>query len=290
MLHKFFLAILVLTISGAIIVYEPAATSDPAAAPTDRAKEDLSRFVYPSLANIKWKARFIMPDDSLERLFGDNWVHAARFNRIDRRHVYPGMTIKVPEKMEDIIDYCPLPRHYGPAKQYPKYILVDVEEQWLAAYEFGTLKLSMPAATGIAGHLTPVGIYKVDARHKDHSSSLYKTHKGDAQYPMDYAVRFHIDRDHVSYWIHARDLPGRPASHGCIGVFDEGMQKRVYGVPAQPELNDAARLYYFVYDEEDEDASRITLIDDGPPVEIRGKLPRYLALPAAPLPRQFALF
>ncbi len=47
----------------------------------------------------------------------------------------------------------------------------------------------------------------------------------------------------VSYWIHARDLPGRPASHGCVGVFDEAMQHRVYGVPDKPVLDDAKKLY-----------------------------------------------
>lgn len=217
-----------------------------------------------------------MPHESLERLFAENWLYVARLNRIDRRHVYPGMTIKVPVNMKDAINYNPLPRIYEPASEYPKYILVDVEEQWLAAYEYGSLQFSTPAATGIEGHLTPTGIFKIDARHKTHTSSLYKTSKGDAQYPMDYAIRFHIDADHVSYWIHARDLPGRPASHGCIGVYDEEMQHRVYGVPAMPLLNDAAQLFHWVSTDNEEDEKKIVFLADGPLVEIRGKLPRYL--------------
>ena len=173
------------------------------------------------------------PQDSLERLFGKDWVSVARFNRIDRRHTYPGMTIKVPEKMEDIRNYTPLPAVYEPARNHPKYILLNVTEQWLGAYEYGRLVFSMPAATGIEGHLAPTGLFRAEAYHRRHTSSLYKTAKGDAQYPMDYAIRFLIDKEQVSYWIHARDLPGRPASHGCIGVFDEAMQHRVYGVPGQ---------------------------------------------------------
>ena len=55
----------------------------------DRAKEDLSRFEYPSQATIKWKPHFVRPQDSLERLFGEEWISVARFNRIDRRHVSP---------------------------------------------------------------------------------------------------------------------------------------------------------------------------------------------------------
>ena len=274
-IRKLYFFILVLIITTGVLAFSSSSTSDPAASPADEAKEDLSRFEYPSLAGIKWKAHFIMPHESMERLFGDNWIYVARFNRIDRRHVYPGITIKVPENIEAIKDYTPLPLHYEPAEKYPKYILVDVTEQWLAAYEHGELKFSTPAATGIEGHLAPLGIFKIDARHKNHTSSLYKTQKGDAQYPMDYALRFYIDRKGVAFWIHARDLPGRPASHGCIGVFDEFTQNRTYWWPEKPVLSDASRLYYWVDESRDEDESRIAFIEDGPTVEIRGELPNY---------------
>ena len=190
------------------------------------------------------------PQDSLERLFGKDWVFVARFNRIDRRHAYPGMTIKVPENMEDIRNYTPLPAVYEPARKHAKYILLNVTEQWLGAYEYGRLVFSMPAATGIEGHLAPTGIFRAEAYHRRHTSSLYKTAKGDAQYPMDYAIRFLIDKEQVSYWIHARDLPGRPASHGCVGVFDEAMQHRVYGVPDKPVLEDAKKLYAWTIGED----------------------------------------
>src|SRR3972149_3102077 len=125
MIHKFLLIFAALIIALGIVVHDPASTSDPAASPADRAKEDLGRFEYPSLAGIKWRAHFIMPHETLERLFGDDWIHVARFNRIDRRHVYPGMTIKAPEDMESIRNYDPLPLRYGPAVKNPKYVLVD---------------------------------------------------------------------------------------------------------------------------------------------------------------------
>jgi len=279
MLHRIISLIVGVIIIFAAAVYDPKSTADPAASPADRAKEDLSRFEYPSQAHIKWKAHFVRPQDSLERLFGEDWVFVARFNRIDRRHVYPGMTIKVPEKMEDIRDYTPLPAVHEPARKHPKYILLNVTEQWLGAYEQGRLAFSMPAATGVEGHLAPTGIFRAEAYHRRHTSSLYKTAKGDAQYPMDFAIRFHIDKERVSYWIHARDLPGRPASHGCIGVFDEAMQCRVYGVPDKPVLEDAKKLYAWVLGEdalrEDDGAQR--LLADGPIIEITGELPKYRA-------------
>lgn len=276
MLRKI-LFILMAVSFAAIVVSKPAATSEPAASPQDTAKEDLSRFDYPSQNSIEWTPRFILPQDSLEKLFGKDWVYVARFNRIDRRHVYPGMTIKVPNEMERIRNYSPLPPLYEPAKHQEKYILINLNEQWLGAYEYGKLKFSMPAATGSDDHKSPTGLFRIDARHRTHTSSLYKTEDQEAQYPMDYAVRFHVGEDNVSYWIHARDLPGRPGSHGCIGVFDEAMQNRVYGIPDNPVLLDAEKLYNWAVgaDDYDDDTGELEELEDAPIVEVVGDNPKY---------------
>ena len=263
---------------GWSVLRTPTITGEPSASQQDKGMEDLSRVEYPSLNEIKWHAHFINPNETLESLFGADWIWIARFNRIDRRHVYPGMTIKVPDNMQSARDYCPLPKSYEAARKYHKYILVDITEQWLGAYERGKLVFSAPAATGKEGTETPTGGFRVDARHLTHTSSLYKTADDEEQYPMDNALRFHIGEDNVSYWIHARDLPGRPASHGCIGLFDEEMQLRVFGTPQKPVLLDSQKLYeWAVGDEEygDDDGS-LDELEDGPIVEVRGNLPKYL--------------
>src|SRR4030042_1156794 len=89
MLHRVVCLILAVAVIIAAAVFDPKSTSDPVASPQDRAREDLSRYEYPSMAGIKWKAHFVRPQDSMERLFGDDWIYVARFNRIDRRHTYP---------------------------------------------------------------------------------------------------------------------------------------------------------------------------------------------------------
>lgn len=264
-----------------IIVYNPLKTSHPAASPKDPAKEDLARVVYPSTRNISWKPLFIRPQDTLESLYGKDWELVARFNRIDRRHVYPGMTIKSPHNIADLKNYTPMPIEYQPAKRYHRYILVSMEEQWLGAYEYGKLQFSFPAATGKKGFETPTGIFRVDARHKNHTSSLYKTEDESEQYPMDYAIRFHIGADNVAYWIHARDLPGKPASHGCVGVYDEAMQKRIFTVPEKPVLQDSKKLYDWAVGESlyGPDSGNVELLEDGPIVEIVGRNPTLLSKP-----------
>lgn len=268
-------------IVGFTVLRTPSLTDDPAASPEDKAKEDLSRVEYPSLKNIKWHPHFVLPNQSLESLFGADWVLVARFNRIDRRHVYPGMTIKVPDNIADIRSYTPLPQFYQPAVRQEKYILVDVTEQWLGAYQYGKLVFSVPAATGKATTETPTGIFRISTRHLNHTSSLYKTANDEEQYPMDNALRFHVGSDNVSYWLHARDLPGRPASHGCIGLYDEEMQKRVFDTPQNPVLKDSQKLYAWAAGEDEygEDSGESEELEDGPVVEVRGSLPRYLDRP-----------
>jgi L,D-transpeptidase catalytic domain len=277
MLRKILLILTLFSVTG-IVVYEPAAISEPAASPADKAKEDLSRVDYPSQRSIAWTPYFIRPQDTLEKLFGRDWPLVARFNRVDRRHVYPGTTIKVPVNMDRIRGYEPLPLVYEPAKHRSKYILISLTEQWIGAYEYGRLKFSMPAATGSNDHKSPAGLFRIDARDRYHTSSLYKTEDQEEQYPMDYAIRFHVGEDNVSYWIHARDLPGRPGSHGCIGVFDEAMQKRVYGIPEKPVLLDARKLYEWAAGENDPEGGDVggsEPVFDGPIVEVVGDNPRY---------------
>jgi len=280
--HKIVLvSLLTVLLAGFTVLRSPSQTDDPAASPDDTGKEDLSRVEYPSLNSIKWHAHFIEPQQSLESLFGADWILVARFNRIDRRHIYPGMTIKVPDNMADIRTYTPLPHFYQPASRHEKYILVDVTEQWLGAYEYGKLVISIPAATGKANTETPTGMFRISARDLNHTSSLYKTADDEEQYPMDNALRFHIGEDNVSYWLHARDLPGRPASHGCIGLFDEEMQKRVFDTPQHPVLKDSKKLYEWAAGEEEyeDDSGEAEELEDGPIVEVRGDLPRYLDRP-----------
>jgi len=281
MLHLSIRLILAVTLICFIVVFNPLSISLPGTLPDDPAQEDLGRVVYPSLKNISWRPHFILPDENLERLFGDKWVHVARFNRIDRRHAYPGMTIKVPVNMADIVNYTPLPQMYEKAKPHRKYILVNITEQWLGAYEHGKLKFSMPAATGKEKHETPTGMFRVDARDRSHFSSLYDTEDGTSKYPMDYAIRFYVGADDIAYWIHARDLPGKPASHGCVGVFDEEMQKRVYEMSFDPVLKDAQKLYAWAVGGEENgvDSGGPELVVNGPVVEVIGPLPVYLPFP-----------
>jgi hypothetical protein len=246
-------------------------TSAKAEAP--KKPRSLCEVRYPSDAAIEWDCRKLKAGESLETLFGDRWIDLARFNRIDRRHVRPGTAIKVPRRLNDIGFVQPLPRFYQPAEQEEQFLLIDLAEQFLGAYEYGALQFSLPIASGEPGNETPSGEFRITAAHRKHESCLYSVEGTDRPYPMNYALRFHVNREGTSYWIHGRDLPGYPASHGCIGLYDEPMQKEQYGVPKDPELTDAKRLYEWVLGGEIGD-DRMIPLRHGPRVVIIGEAPK----------------
>lgn len=232
----------------------------------------LCRIKYPSDDKVETECRRLKKGETLESLFGDRWIDVARFNRIDRRHIYPGVFIKVPGKLDDIVNFTPMPQHYPPAEVEAKFILVDLSEQFLAAYEYGRLVFSAPITTGEDGNETPTGEFRVLAVDSRHVSSLYFVENTNKPYPMHYALIFYINKRGVAFCIHGRDVPGYPGSHGCIGLYDELMEKKYYGFPNYPLLEDARTLFEWVISPGSDDG-RFHTVKDGPRVVITGQTP-----------------
>jgi L,D-transpeptidase catalytic domain len=213
---------------------------------------------FPGDAPIEWDCLKLTSKDTPERLFGTSWQDVLRFNRMDRRHFYGGMSIKVPRRLEDVTGFTPLPAFYPEAEADARFILVDQSEMFLGAYEHGILVRSFPAAVGIEGHRVPGGEFRIDAIDRRHTSNLYTMEEIGRRYPMHYALRFFRDTSlpaTPSYYIHGRDVPGYPASHGCIGLYDEEMQIEYYGAydrkvygrsyhPLEPSLLEGAQWLY----------------------------------------------
>lgn len=233
---------------------------------------NLCQVVHPSDSIIDWDCVRIKHGETLENLFGDRWIDVARFNRVDRRHAYPWVRIKVPKNLEDIKDFSPMPKNYTPAEKESKFILIDQSEQFLGAYEFGKLVFSAPISSGKKNNKTPSGVFRVTAFDRKHVSSRYYIEHTRKLYPMHYGLMFLIKRT-VSYWIHGRDIPGYPASHGCVGLYDEEMQKRYYGYPKVPVLEDAKKLFDWATTPA-KDGRGIKILKDGPKVLITSEGPQ----------------
>jgi L,D-transpeptidase-like protein len=249
--------------------------------------KSLCELSYPSDARIEWQCQKLQWKDTPEGLFGEHWQDVLRFNRMDRRHFIGGRSIKVPMRLEDIEAFTPLPSTYPDAASDEKFILVDQSEMFLGAYEYGKLVFSWPVAVGIEGHRVPNGEFRIDAADRKHISNLYTVEEIGRRYPMHYALRFYVDKHvegWISYFIHGRDVPGNPASHGCIGLYDEEMQKEYYSAydrkvnkpyyhELKPPLLEAAKNLYLWVIGPRHDPGTFHRISDGPRVLIVGTPP-----------------
>ena len=242
---------------------------------------------YPSDRRIPWQCRRLKWTDTPSALFGGQWQDVLRFNRMDRRHFIGGVSIKVPKHLDQVKNFTPLPLTYPDAAKEAKFILIDQSEMFLGAYQYGKLVFSFPASVGVKTHPVPNGSFRIDAADRRHESNLYPVEEVGRPYPMHYGLRFFVDKSvdsWPSHWIHGRDIPGYPASHGCVGLYDEEMQveyysaydrkvnKPYYHELTKPYLEAAKTLYQWVVDPRT-DPGTFHKITDGPRVLIVGRPP-----------------
>lgn len=98
-------------------------------------------------------------------------------------------------------------------------IVVSIPQQRAYIYRGGTLIGVSTVSTGMAGHRTPTGRYPIMEKRRTHFSNLYNNA------PMPFMQRL--------TWggiaLHAGQIPGYPASHGCVR-FPYAMARNVFGV------------------------------------------------------------
>ena len=101
----------------------------------------------------------------------------------------------------------------------PVTIIVSLATQRAYAYRNGVPIGVSTVSTGAEGYATPTGIFTILQKDIDHVSNLYS----DA--PMPFMLR--LTWDGVA--LHAGNLPGYPASHGCIRL-PHAFAERLYGI------------------------------------------------------------
>lgn len=85
-------------------------------------------------------------------------------------------------------------------------IVVSLPLQRAYVYRGGTLIGVSTVSTGREGHETPAGTFNILQKRREHYSNLYDNA------PMPFMQRLTWD----GIALHAGEIPGRPASHGCI--------------------------------------------------------------------------
>jgi L,D-transpeptidase catalytic domain len=101
----------------------------------------------------------------------------------------------------------------------PVIVIVSLPDQRLYVYRNGVRIAASSCSTGKLGHATPTGVFKILQKDKNHHSSTYNNA------PMPYMNRLTWS----GIALHAGQLPGYPASHGCVRLPKE-FAERLFGV------------------------------------------------------------
>lgn len=96
--------------------------------------------------------------------------------------------------------------HPERSPQGPVAIIVSIPEQRVFIYRNGIRIGVSTCSTGAPGHSTPTGVFTILEKDKNHRSSTYN----DAPMPNMNRLTW------SGIALHAGNLPGYPASHGCI--------------------------------------------------------------------------
>ena len=88
----------------------------------------------------------------------------------------------------------------------PLLAVVALGEQRITLYDASGKMLQAPISTGSTGYETPAGVFSIVQKKEEHESNLYE----DGKMPFMQRITW------TGIALHAGNLPGHPASHGCV--------------------------------------------------------------------------
>ena len=107
------------------------------------------------------------------------------------------------------------------APKGPILVYVDLARQWATVYRNGVRIGVTTVSSGKEGYETPMGVFTILEKDKDHRSRTYDNA------PMPYNLRL----SWKGVALHAGNLPGYPASHGCVRLPMEFAKKLFAAMP-----------------------------------------------------------
>ncbi len=141
----------------------------------------------------------------------DNIQTVFEINRIDAADIPPGRVLVVPNSFDDLSALSPFPATLASAADIPKLMIVSLQMQAFAIYDSGTLTRWGGVNTGKQSTPTPDQLYFANWKGKSVISSE------DDSWVLPWYVNLDNTRG-VS--MHQYALPGYPASHACIRMFN----------------------------------------------------------------------
>lgn len=140
----------------------------------------------------------------------------AACNRIDLSRIRIGSKLVIPDTLfSDFKNYVPFPQQLTLPDSISKLILVNQRIQLFAAYENGKLVRTGPISSGRQAKPTPNKLYYTNYKAKKKISTV------DGSWVMPWY--FNISNQ-GGIGMHQYTLPGYPASHSCIRMYETNAQ------------------------------------------------------------------
>jgi lipoprotein-anchoring transpeptidase ErfK/SrfK len=146
------------------------------------------------------------------RLGPEGFLTVLKVNRVDKKNLRLGDSLLIPQAGNDLLVLAPFPTQLEAAVNVPKLVLVSRRVQAFGAYENGKLVYWGPTSTGKKTTPTPTGLYHANWKAREKRSSINQS------WILPWC--FNLD-DNAGIAFHQFDLPGYPASHGCVRLLEE---------------------------------------------------------------------
>jgi lipoprotein-anchoring transpeptidase ErfK/SrfK len=169
-------------------------------------------------AATQYKVYVVKKGDTLgviSRKFGVPIATIVKVNKLgEASRIYVGQKLRIPVTDKKTADQKksqkPTSNFKGP--NAAKWIEVDLSQQRLYAHEYDQVVFTTRISSGIAGHRTPIGRFRIWAKVRRQTMSGPGYNLPNVQWVMYFAGENAI---HGTYWHHNF---GRPMSHGCINA------------------------------------------------------------------------
>lgn len=139
-----------------------------------------------------------------------------KLNRCDWRKLAGMKEMVVPEHWDyDESVYSPLSEAPAWARELDKLLVVHQPSQAFAAYENGCLVRWGPVSTGAKRSPTPEGFFNLNWKSRERRSTVNR----------DWLLRWYYNfQNRSGRSFHEYELPGQPASHGCVRMLGRDAQ------------------------------------------------------------------
>jgi lipoprotein-anchoring transpeptidase ErfK/SrfK len=183
--------------------------------PTPPIQEELVIPPPPVVKNSTYSSLTLTTESPLKELteaVGKNNLDTVlRINRIDKAHVRTGAVLSIPSDF-NYAALSPFPERIETISSLPKMILVSQTVQAFAVYENGTQIKWGPTSSGKKSTPTPNGLFNANWKGKEVISTSND----------EWILKWNVNiANFLGVSLHQYELPGYPASHSCVRLFEE---------------------------------------------------------------------